>query len=135
MSTLIVDQAEVDALVAYARDPAHWYRPGPGATVPGDGSEHTLRMGQHRVVFTYTVATMTAGSLKEGTVFRHLSISVPQIPNFPDLYPSPDAVTEIAHAFGFTGALKDWLLSPVPFFPVIAVGQVVPEASAVSDVP
>lgn len=135
MSILIVEPHKVAAVIAYASKPEHWYRPGPGVPVPGDGAEHRLQMGNYRVVFTYTVGEKGDAEPDRAyvesapdQVFRHLSISSDKASE--GLYPSPSTVIEIARAFGFTGDLKDWLVGPVPNMAVIAVAQSIPELTS-----
>lgn len=85
------------AVALFAARPENHYRPGPGATPPGLIAKHCLRLGvrsDFRCVFSFTVD-------KDGSLFRHLSVSVPVRGKLPH----PAVTEEIARLFGFKGEL------------------------------
>jgi len=73
------------------------YRPGPGATIPGDDSRHVAVFDGIRVVFSFTQT--------KAARYRHLSAS---LTDRRDALPNPVVVQEIAKEYGFTGTLLDW---------------------------
>jgi len=95
MGILILTEAKVRAeeIVAYASQTENWYRMEVSTFVPGDRKEYVLRSGDHRAVFSWTMAPT-------GEVRRHMSVSVPR----KGKYPQPIVVWTLAHYFGFTGA-------------------------------
>jgi hypothetical protein len=101
MRVLLISEAEKRAahkVALYAALPEHHYRPGPGATAPGEIAGHCLRlglMGDFRCVFSYTAS--------DGGLYRHLSISVPTRGKIPH----PAFAMEIAKLFGFKGSVAD----------------------------
>jgi hypothetical protein len=103
---LIIDdvaKARAAKLRAYAEQPEHHYTPYVDA-VPGDQPEFQLQLNTYKCVFTITK------SPRDGSLVRHLSISIPAAGS----YANPVAVFAIADLLGFTGwdgadkAGKDW---------------------------
>ena len=96
MRALIVgpdEKAAITKLVAFAEQPEHWYFPG-SDFIPGNNPDYVVSVPQgFRCVFTFTK--------KGGTVFRHLTISVPGA-----RYPTPEASIMLALEFGFTSRFK-----------------------------
>jgi len=128
MRVLTIDDDQRTAikhLVNFARQPDAWYKPGRSRWIPGDNPQYVLHVDSYRCVFTYTL-------MLEGTVYRHLSLSVPG-----KAYPHPLATKIIADMFGFTGSREaapddpgfgpDWLLDMHEDENCIVVAQVVME--------
>lgn len=69
----------------------NWYRPGPGATIPGSDARHIVWAGTTRAVFSWSVGP--------SGVLRHLSLSAGE-----GKAPRLEGCWTIAHYFGFTGA-------------------------------
>lgn len=86
---------QLSELAARAAVPANWYRPGPGAAVPGDLAKYTEYIGTCRIAFSWTVD-------RTGKPWRHLSIST-YLGGLPD----PTIVFTVAEMLGFTGAVVD----------------------------
>ena len=100
MRVLVIDaQAKAGAakVVEYSSLPENLYVPGPAAKIPGDMKEHTLRLGDYKIVFSLTKDPST------GDVYRHLSISVPT----KGAFPHPAVVNEVLGLFGFKGGLSN----------------------------
>jgi hypothetical protein len=89
---ILDDEAKqrVGRVVAYAKQPSHWYRPG-DMQPPGNSPAHTVVLDSYRCVFSYTLSA-------ENILYRHLSISIPSAH-----WPNPFAVWMIATLFEFTG--------------------------------
>ena len=111
MRLLTIDdeaRAEIARVVDYASQPEHFYTPlartGSALAIPGNNQNHVATLDVYRCIFSISEAP--------GRQYRHLSISVPGKGDFSLAskdYPDPAVVTEIAHLFGFTGTLDDWL--------------------------
>jgi hypothetical protein len=85
-------QAGIKRVLRHAMAPQHWYRPKKDARIPGDDPQFVAHIRDgYRCVFTITQT--------EGTIFRHLTISVPS----EDKYPNIVAAFLIAQEFGFVG--------------------------------
>ncbi len=104
MRALIIGPEEREAaakVVAYAMEPEHWYHPSLSevSPVPGDNPAFRVQIPHgYRCVFTVTA--------HDSRRWRHLTVSVDG-----PLYPSPEAVVEIAGLFGFTGPADE---EPLP---------------------
>jgi len=83
-------QEAIDHLVRFARQPDAWFEAFRSRWIPGDNPQYVLHVDTYRCVFTYTL-------MPDGSVHRHLSVSVP------DAYPNPIAVFQLAVMFGFKG--------------------------------
>jgi hypothetical protein len=78
----------------------------PVESVPGADAHYVVELNTFRCVFSFTQIG------PPGTLYRHLSVSIPG-----EKYPGPLAFYTIAELFGFTGwdgeseePAKDWLL-------------------------
>jgi hypothetical protein len=94
MRVLLIDneaKEKAEAVMAYARK--HVYDPSVNGLVPGDNPEFVCNLNTYRCVFTYTRSPDT------GSLYRHLSVSVPSKD-----FPSIESVGMIASLFEFTGA-------------------------------
>lgn len=89
-------ESEARRVREFAEKTENWYRPGPGAKVPGEDPRHVLTPGTYRAVFSWTVD-------QAGRPHRHLSVSVGR----PGKAPIPMVVFTIAHWLGFTGTEPD----------------------------
>jgi hypothetical protein len=92
------ERASIQEVVTFAARPENHYRPFAGDNVPpGDKESYIRKFGlpdrPYRCVYSLTVAS-------NGQLFRHLSIS---IPGMPDKAPNPIACWTLAAAYGFTG--------------------------------
>jgi len=99
LRVLVIGDAEreaVNRLVAWAMEPANYYRIGPDAKIPGTNPKYVIRLNDFRCVFTIT----DNGEM----LWRHLSVSVPA----PNKIPNPIMFEEIAKLFGFKGDVEDW---------------------------
>lgn len=124
MRPLVIDDAarwEADRVLHYAE--AHHYVPGPGAKPPGDEPNFVAHFNTYRAVFSYTRS--------HGTLWRHLSVSVPE----DGMLPNPFAVWSLADLFGFIGwdqksqdPPPDWMFSINDQEHCVVVGQVVQPA-------
>jgi hypothetical protein len=94
MRRLIINEEVKDAVarcLVHAMKYENFFTPGSG-WIPGESPDHVVHIPDgNRCVFTYT--------LKDGSLFRQLSVSV----DHPNLYPSPEATVVIARLFGFNG--------------------------------
>jgi hypothetical protein len=115
LRVLLIGPPELEAIarvVAYASRPEHLYRPfEPAPVTPGDDPGYVLHLGDFRIVYSHTRS-------KDKTVFRHLSVSVPN----PEKLPAPAAVEVIMQHFGFVGGLanSDVLAHPVEHCIIVA---------------
>jgi hypothetical protein len=83
-------KAAVAEVVAHAMDEQNYYEPGISNQPPGDDPRHVVLLNTYRCVFSITKAP-------DGSLFRHLSVSVPA----KGKYPNEFAVLAIADLFGF----------------------------------
>lgn len=108
------ERKRADEIVRFASRPENYYVPGtPKAKVPGDMPEHVALFNDFRCVFSWT-------KMPEG-VFRHFSISIPTSNG--TAFPNPVMVQEVAHLFGFKGALDTWHVNADPKQGVIILAQ------------
>lgn len=102
---IIDDEARAKAAKVLAYAEAHPYYPRQTTGVPSDDPNFVAMFNTYRAVFTFTHS--------DGSIYRHLSISVPG-----SFFANPAAVFTIAALFGFSGwdertidrAPGDWML-------------------------
>lgn len=97
---IIDDDARASAARVLSHAEKHHYSP--GQKPPGDDDRFVARLGTYRAVFSFTHA--------DGTLWRHLSVSVPAKGKLPN----PVAVFTIAKLFGFTGYDEAAPFKPAP---------------------
>lgn len=123
MRPLILGPAELEAIhrvALHAAKPEHRYNPlvPSRSTPPGMKREHCLTLGlpgkTYRCVFSFT-------EMPDGSLMRHLSVSVPEMKDDPKLFPGPVALWMLADAFGFKGwdgrssePPLAWHVGPIP---------------------
>ncbi|HMI84892.1 MAG TPA: hypothetical protein VK550_12415 [Polyangiaceae bacterium] len=95
------EHAAIETCVAFASLPENHYRPLSGdREPPGDKESYILTFGlpgrTYRCVFSLTEAS-------DKNLYRHLSISVPEMQHTPSRAPHPLACWTLARAYGFTG--------------------------------
>jgi hypothetical protein len=92
LRALIIDEsAKAKAARVIAHAEKNHYFLGKTTTPPGDDERFVAHLNDYRAVFSFTHS--------DGTIFRHLSISVPARGRFPH----QAAAFTIADLFGFTG--------------------------------
>ncbi len=124
MRVLLIGSAQREAahaLVEFASRDENIYRPPLTPNwIPGLDPRYVVHLGvlgDFRCVFSVT-------EMDPGVLSRHLSISTPSG------YPHPVMVEEIAHLFGFTGNLTDWIGGPYePERCIIVAQRMLKEAS------
>lgn len=95
------ERASIERCIAFASFPENYFRPLSGDRVPpGDKESYIRTFGlpgkTYRCVFSFTEAS-------DKNIYRHLSISVPEMAGNPRLAPHPLACWTLARAYGFTG--------------------------------
>lgn len=95
------EHASIQKCVTFALLPENYYRPCSGDREPPGGKErYILTFGlpgrPYRCVFSFTEAS-------DKNLYRHLSISVPEMQHNPRLTPHPLACWMLARAYGFSG--------------------------------
>lgn len=108
-------------IATFASQPENYYIPGPKAKPPGDNPAYVAQFNDFRCVFSWT-------KMPDG-IFRHFSISIPSTHGAS--FPNPVIVQEIAHLFGFKGALDTWLVSADAKNGVIILAQKVDDVAGV----
>jgi hypothetical protein len=113
---LIIGPPELEAIarvVDFASRPENLYRPlDPTPKTPGNDPGYMLHLGDFRIVYSLTQSNTV-------TIFRHLSVSVPNS----EMLPHPAAVEAIMERFGFAGGLNNCEVIGHPAEHCITVGQ------------